>query len=56
MLTKFPELFIDVIAQIQEAVTEFLGVFFEENGTWKPTLTPFSPKFLKAQTYFIEQA
>ena len=39
MLTKFQGLFIDVIAQKQEAVTEFLGVFIDENGTWKNMLT-----------------
>ena len=35
MPTEFPELFIDSITPERETVTKFLGVFTDENVTWK---------------------
>ena len=52
MLTKFPELFIDVIAQKHEGVTEFLGIFIEENGTWKTHINTIFTKIFKTTGIF----
>ena len=42
MSKKFPELFIDGI--ILERVTKFLGVFIDENATWKAHTNTISAK------------
>ena len=44
MPTKFPELFIDGITLKRETVTKFLGVFIDENVTWKPHINTISTK------------
>ena len=52
MLTKFQGLCIDVIAQKQEIVIEFLVVFFDENGTWKTHINIISIKIFKSTGIF----
>ena len=44
MPTKFPKLFIDSITLKRETVTKFLGVFIDENVTWKPYINTISTK------------
>ena len=41
MPKKFPELF-ELMALKRETVTKFLGVFIDENVTWKPHITKIS--------------
>ena len=48
MPTKFPELFIDGITLKRETVTKFLGVFIDENVTWKPHINTISIKTSKS--------
>ena len=48
MPTKFPELFIDGITLKRETVTKFLGVFIDENATWKPHINTISTKISKS--------
>ena len=48
MPTKFPELFIDGINLKRETVTKFLGVFIDENVTWKPHINTISSKISKS--------
>ena len=38
MTKRFPELFIDGVTLKSETVTKFLGVFIDENVTWKPNI------------------
>ena len=48
MPTKFPELFINGITLKRETVTKFLGVFIDENVTWKPHINTISTKISKS--------
>ena len=48
MPTKFPELFIDGINLKREAVTKFLGVFIDENVTWKAHINTISTNISKS--------
>ena len=58
MSTRFPKLFIDDITLERETVTNFFGVFIDENVTWKACINTIStrmsktigipPRFLKA--------
>ena len=48
MPTKFPELFIDGITLKRETVTKLLGVFIDENATWKPHINTISTKISKS--------
>ena len=47
MPTKFPALSIDGITLKRETVTKFLGVFIDENVTWKPHIKKISIKISK---------
>ena len=44
MPTKFPELFIDGITLKRETVIKPLGVFVDENVTWKPHINTITTK------------
>ena len=46
--TKFQELFIDGITLKRETVTKFLGVFNDENVTWKPHIKAIFTKISKS--------
>ena len=48
MPTKFPELFIDDTTLKRETVTKFLGVFNNENVTWKAHINTISTKISKS--------
>ena len=48
MPTKFLELFADSVTQKREAVTKFLGVFIDENITWKAHINTISTKISKS--------
>ena len=49
MPRKFPELlFTDDINLKRETVTKFLGVFIDENATWKPHINTISTKISKS--------
>ena len=48
MPTKFPELFIDGITLKRETVTKFLGVFIDENVTWKAHINTISTNISKS--------
>ena len=48
MPAKFPELFIDGITLKRETVIKFLGVFIDENVTWKPHINTTSTKISKS--------
>ena len=48
MPTKFPELFINDITLKRETVTKFLGVFIDENVTWKAHINTISTKISKS--------
>ena len=48
MPTKFSELFIDGITLKRKTVTRFLGVFIDENVTWKPHIKTISTKISKS--------
>ena len=47
MLTKFPDLFIDGITLERETITKFLGLFIDENVTWKAHINTISTKISK---------
>ena len=47
MPTKCPELFINGITLERETVTNFLGIFIDENGKPIAKLTQFPPRFPK---------
>ena len=47
MPTKFRELFIDGITLERQTVTKFLGVFINENVTWKAHVNTISTKISK---------
>ena len=48
MSTKFPEIFNDGIALEQETVAKFLGVFIDENVTWKTQVNTVFTKISKS--------
>ena len=48
MPTEFPALFINDITLKRETVTKFLGVFINENVTWKPHFNTISTKISKS--------
>ena len=48
MPAKFPELFIDGITLKRETVTKFLGLFIDENVTWKPHINIIYIKISKS--------
>ena len=48
MPKKFVDLIVDSTTLERERVTKLLGVFIDENVTWKTHVTQFSSRFLKA--------
>ena len=48
MPIKLPELLIDGITPEKETVTKFLGVFIDENVTWKAHINAISTKISKS--------
>ena len=46
--TKFPELFTDGITLERGTITKFLGVFIDENITWKYHINKISAKICKS--------
>ena len=51
MPKTFPELIIDGITIVRETVTKFLGVFIDENVTWKAHIIIISIKISKRILY-----
>ena len=51
MPKTFPELIIDGITLVRETVTKFLGVFIDENVTWKAHIIIISTKISKRILY-----